>query len=126
MLVIVVVRSWVGLLVIFLLWKLVWCLLVLRKQLLRERALRSVPAQGPLGPVSEVHSIFSGGDFPSTSGGQPRTTAIACDVLRGMTLSNNSKEGFSWLVGFVVVVVVVRWPLTLGGIIVRPDGKCFI
>jgi hypothetical protein len=34
---------------------------------LREVAFRSVPAQEPLGPVFELHGVFSNGDLPPTS-----------------------------------------------------------
>lgn len=51
----------------------------------------------PLGPVPNVHSVFSNRSLCSTSGGQPRATEIAYHGLEvsWKTLTNNSKEGFS-------------------------------
>ena len=66
MLVIVVVHrhySWVGLVIASLLCQLALYLLVPGVPVLREEELRSVPAQGPLGPVSEVHGVFSSRDL---------------------------------------------------------------
>lgn len=60
------------------LWKLAWYLLVLR-----EGAFRSVPAQDPLGSVSEVHAIFSNRSLPSSSGKQRRETAV--DYVLGVS-----------------------------------------
>ena len=52
-------------------------------------------------PVSEVHSVFSNKNLTSISEQevQPRTTLIACKVLRvsWTTLTNNMKGGFSCL-----------------------------
>lgn len=45
---------------------------VCRVQLaLREVVFRSAPAQGSLGPVSEVHGVFSNRDVTPTSAGNP-------------------------------------------------------
>ena len=62
-------QSWIGLSDESLLWKLGWHFLVPRKLVLWEEAVRSVPALGPVGPVSEVHGVFSNRDLPSISGG---------------------------------------------------------
>lgn len=58
---------------IFLVWKLTRHFLVLGMLVLREEAFRSVPAQEPLGLVSEVHGVISNRDLPSTSGRQLRS-----------------------------------------------------
>ena len=83
-LVIVVVHrhhSWVGLLLPSLLLKLAWYFLI----------------PGSLEPLSAVHGIFSKRNLPSTSGEEPRTIAIVCNIwgVSWATLANNSKEGFS-------------------------------
>ena len=60
---------------------------------LREGAFSSVLAQGPLGPVSEVHGVFSNRDLPpiSEGRGQPVATAIDCNVL-GVSLTNPGQQ----------------------------------
>ena len=60
-------NSWVGLLVVSLLWMLVWCLLVLWKLIIKDEAFRLVLSHRPLDPAYEVHGVFSNRDFPSTS-----------------------------------------------------------
>lgn len=60
-------HSSVGLLLVALLWKLARHLLVPEKVVFRDEAFGSVPAQGLLGPVSEVHGAFSDRDKASTS-----------------------------------------------------------
>ena len=60
-------HGWVGLLFLAFLWKLAWHLLVPEKVVFREEAFRSVPAQGPLGPVSEVQGAFSNRDITPIS-----------------------------------------------------------
>lgn len=84
--------SWVGLLVASFLWKLTECFPVPQKLVLREDAFKTVPAQGPLGPVSDVHSIFSNRDLLSTS--MERARRIANNVLEVVwtTLTNNQKK----------------------------------
>lgn len=63
MLVVVIYRhhSWVGLyrLVVSLLLKLAWDLLAPCKLVLREGAFKSIPSQGILSPVSEMHDVFT-------------------------------------------------------------------
>lgn len=59
---------------------------VTMKASVREEAFGSVPAQGPLGPVLEVHAVFSNGDLPSRYGGdegrvQPKAITIAYNGL---------------------------------------------
>ena len=61
---------------------------VTMKASVREEAFRSVPAQGPLGPVLEVHAhaVFSNGNLPSRYGGeegrvQPKAITIAYNGL---------------------------------------------
>lgn len=54
---------WVKLLLTSALWKLVWLLLIPRKPILREETFRSVPAQEPLDPVSEIYGVFSNGQL---------------------------------------------------------------
>lgn len=55
-----------------------------------EEAFRSVPAQGPLGPVSEAHGVFSNSNRPSTSRRHPRARAIA--VMFGILLDNLDQQ----------------------------------
>jgi hypothetical protein len=43
-----------GLLVVFFLWKLAWCLLMPWKLILKKEAFREIPAQETLGPESKV------------------------------------------------------------------------
>lgn len=61
----------------------------------KEKAFGSVPAQGTLGPLSGVQSVFNNSDLPSTSGGQAKATAITCNVLRVsfITLANRFNRG---------------------------------
>jgi hypothetical protein len=61
-------NSWVRLLGVSLLWKLAQQHLIPWKLVSREGAFRWVPAQGSLGPVSEVHGVLINRDLPSTSG----------------------------------------------------------
>lgn len=55
----VVVDQRIRLLVAFLLWKLTWYLLVSYKLVLKKEAFMSVLAERPLGPLSEIHGVFS-------------------------------------------------------------------
>lgn len=48
------------------------------KLVFSEEAFWSVLAQGSLGPISEMCSVFSNRNFPSISIEQPRATAIGC------------------------------------------------
>lgn len=50
--------------------------------------------------TSEMHYIFRNTDLPVISGGKPKTTTVACNVLRvsWATMTNNSKQDFSCLV----------------------------
>ena len=57
--------------------------------LLREEAFRSVPDQGPLGPVSEVICFFRNMDLLSISGGQP--SAVVIDVGLESLLKNTDQ-----------------------------------
>lgn len=83
-----------------LLWKLAWYLLVLR-----EGAFRSIPAQDPLGSVSEVYGIFSNRSLPSTSAKQQKETAVDYVLVVSCTaLTNNTKE-----VLLSDIEVFIRW-----------------
>lgn len=64
-----------------------------------ETAFKSTPAQGPLGSMSQTHSVFSNMFLSSTSVEQPREIAIAYNVfgVSYTTLTYISKEGFSCL-----------------------------
>jgi hypothetical protein len=44
------------------------------KLVFNNRTSRSIPVQGPLGPVSEVNSVFNNIDLPSTARGQAKTS----------------------------------------------------
>jgi hypothetical protein len=52
---------WVEFLVAFLLWELSRCLLIFR-----EKTFKSVPDQGPLDPMSEVHCVLSNRNLDSS------------------------------------------------------------
>ena len=65
-------HSWVGLLLVSLLWKLALCLLEL---LLREEAFRSVPDQ-VLWDLCHVYSVFCTKELPSSSRGQSQATTM--------------------------------------------------
>lgn len=66
---------------------------------LREQAFRSVPAQVPLGPTSEVQGIFSSRFLSSPSVINQELLTIAFNVFEvsWTVLTNNSKEIFSCL-----------------------------
>lgn len=64
-------RIWVGLLAASFPWKMTEYLWVLRKLVLREKAFPLVPIRCPLGPISEVHVIFSNRDLLLPSKSQP-------------------------------------------------------
>lgn len=66
--------------------------------------LRSVSAQGPLDPVSEVHSVFSSRDLSYTSGvNQGQQHSIVCLGNVKISFVSNSEEDVSCLVlGFLV------------------------
>lgn len=63
-------------------------------------AFSSVPDQGTLRSVSEVHCDFSNRDLPSTPGRLPRAIAIWRYVwgVSWTTLTNSSREGFLCLI----------------------------
>lgn len=65
--------SWVRLLVVSFIWKLVWCFLVLWMLVLGEEHFSSVPVQGTLGHLAKEHGVISNRDLSSTSGRQPRS-----------------------------------------------------
>lgn len=75
---------------------------------LREEAFRSVPAQGTLGPMSDVCGAISNGDVPAASGEQRKAMGIAYSVwgLSWATLTNNLKEG----------VLCLLWKFLLHGL----------
>ena len=50
------------------------------KLVLMERAFRSVLAQGPLGPVSEVHGVFDSKALTFHLWGQPKAIANTYDA----------------------------------------------
>lgn len=63
----------------------------------------SVPDQGPLGLASEVPALFNNKDLPSTSGkttkdNKDKSNRLYVLGVSWTTLTNNSKEDFSWLV----------------------------
>lgn len=77
----------------------------------------------PPGPVSKVCGVFSNRDLPSTSGRQPKATAITYNVLRvsWTVFTKNSRDNFLYQFwGFV------RYFVDLGGSIVSLDRKKFI
>jgi hypothetical protein len=52
------------------------------KAVFRKKTFRSVPALGPLSPVSQVHGIFNLiRVYCFSLGGKPRAIAMVCDVL---------------------------------------------
>jgi hypothetical protein len=59
--------------------------------------------------VFEVYDIFSNRDLLSTSGGQPRTTAIAYNVwgVSWKTLACNSSEVYKYLVLELLLVGIL-------------------
>lgn len=75
------------------LWKLAWHLLVPWKLDFREGDFRSVLAQWPVDPESEVYDIFRSRNLPSISGGT--ANGLCC---LGSLLTINSKECVSCLV----------------------------
>lgn len=61
---------------------------------------------GPLGLLSEIHSIFNNRNSPSVSGRQPRASAVASPVVGGVswTSPRTTQKGFShaWYWGFLL------------------------
>ena len=63
-----------------------WHLLVPEKVVFREEAFRSVPAQGPLGLVSEVHGVFSNRALPIALEGKQEKWQVYSGVAVGETI----------------------------------------
>lgn len=76
--------------------------------------LKSVPALGPLGPVSEGHGFFSNRDY--FGGELTKSNCLSCSGSRLDNL-DNSRDRFSCLMS------AFCWSVALGGRIVSPDGK---
>lgn len=96
-------HSWVGLyrLIVSLLLKLAWDFLAPCKLVLREEAFKSIPPQGILGPVSEIHHVFTIVTFLPILGvgnqGQQQLAGYLGEFF-GVVLANNLEECFSSLV----------------------------
>lgn len=105
--VVVVQKSliWEGLLLASLLWNLVLHLLVLWNQSL-EGSSRSYTAQGLWSAW-----CFNNRKLPPTSGRKPREAEIAYNIweVSWIILSNNSKEGFLWLVLIFLLEALGFW-----------------
>lgn len=108
---------WVGLLVASLLQRLAWCFLV---SITGRRQLREFQFQDSLCPVSDMHSVFSNSELPSTSrDNQGKQQQAICFGRLWIALANNSKDGFSCL----VLGIFLRWSLALGMSTVSPDER---
>lgn len=62
------------------LWKFAWWLLV-KLKLAQGEAFMPISSHGPLGLESEVCTVFSNKVLPSTSGEQPKSIVIVCNIL---------------------------------------------
>lgn len=84
---------------------------------LQLEAFKQVQLKTPLIPMPEVHGIFSYSDLHSTSGGQLKAIAIACNIWRSLLNNSNPQlKSVSQNVG-----VFIRWSSTLGRQIISPD-----
>lgn len=100
---------------------------VVWKLVLKDEAFRSIPVQGSLGFVSEVHSVFRNKDLPPITEWKGATRAnsniLYCLGMCWTSLTNKSKESFSCLVlGFLLDGL---W-LLKGALLVCIEKKLFI
>ena len=79
---------------------------------LRKGAFSSVLAQGPLGPVSEVHGVFDNTNLTFHLWGQPKAIAMTYDAW-GNLLGNPDQHVKRGLL-LTGVGASVRWSLALG------------
>lgn len=93
-------------------------LLITWKLVLREGAFRSVPSQGPLGPLSKVHTMFTNRDLPfthrATKGNSNSRQSLKC------LFNNPDQQLKKWLL-IPSAGVFVKWSLALRRSIASSD-----